>query len=325
MHQPLLIAGPLGQARRLEQRLSEVGDPCLALGHAEAQLEVDDEVGPPLGPVVEQLDRLIEVPDGVERSERLESRLGRLARVRDGLLDVDLLGGVEPVMGQLADALPGPPTAELFERLGDLPVGAGPAGHPHLLVEGVLDEGVAEAVGARGVAHLADERHAGGPVQHVDQVVLVHLRGQAQVLEVELPPDDRGQAQDAGRLLAQAGHSSRDHLPHARREARLRQLLGEPVAGVVLLDRSGLGQVPPHLAHEERVAVRLRVYGVRQLHALVREIVTRRRLHELHDLQIVQALQDDPMDPRLAAEGRQGLEQRVRRGELGVAVGADDE
>ena len=74
------------------------------------------------------------VAEGVGRGQGAEGGVARLARVADGLGQVDGLGGVDPVAGQFAHSGPGAVPAEVLQRLGHLPVGPGPAGRTQVLV-----------------------------------------------------------------------------------------------------------------------------------------------------------------------------------------------
>ena len=146
LDESVAVAQGLGPAGRVQERLTEGGDPSLALSGAEVESEVDRQGGVRPEQLVEQLDGLEEVAHGVGRGERGQGGLARLAGVGDGLVRVHQLGGVEPVVGQLADAGLRVVSAEVLQGLGHLAVDAGPPGGPQLPVQGVLHEGVGEAV-----------------------------------------------------------------------------------------------------------------------------------------------------------------------------------
>jgi len=83
------------------------------------------------------------------------------------------------------------------------------------LVQGVLDEGVGEAVTPWDTGNLAHEsRHAGG-VEEVEQLVLGALGHMGEQVHIELTSDDRGEREDLVGGLAQAGNPGADHLAHA--------------------------------------------------------------------------------------------------------------
>ena len=127
-HEALGVAEVGGPSSGVEEGVAEGGVAGLALGGAEpdGQVDAEDRIGVVgLGVEVEGLGV---VAEGVAGGEGGERGVGRLARVVEGLGQVDGLGGAEPVAGQLADAGPGPVAAEVLERLGHLPVRPRPAG-----------------------------------------------------------------------------------------------------------------------------------------------------------------------------------------------------
>src|SRR5580700_1987008 len=111
-----------------------------------------------VGPRVEfdELEGLAEVAERVVGSENRESRLPRLPRVFHCLV-VDGLGGAEPVVGELGDARCRVFTANLLDALGDTAVKPGPARGSDLLVQAVLNQGMAEAVAPCDIGQLSDE------------------------------------------------------------------------------------------------------------------------------------------------------------------------
>ena len=66
-----------------------------------------------------------------------------------------------------------------------------------------------------------------------------------------------------------------------------------------------------HLAHKERVAIGLPVYGMREAHPGGVEALTGRSLQESHHSAVVESGQFDPRDAALAVECGQGVGQRV--------------
>ena len=113
--------------------------------------------------------------------------------------------------GQLADAGPGTVAAEVFERLGHLPVGPGPTGATEILVQGVLDEGVGEAV-VPGVSASSRTRAAAVAASRMSSSVVFRcLGGPGQHVEVEVPADHRGQRQHPLGVWSQPPDAGADH------------------------------------------------------------------------------------------------------------------
>jgi hypothetical protein len=78
--------------------------------------------------------------------------------------------------------------------------------------------------------------------------------------------------------------------------------------------------VSQHLAHEERVAVGLAIYGVGEAHAGVVEAVGGSRLHERHHASVIETRKLDPRHTGVSSEHPQGLSQGIGFGQLAVAV-----
>ena len=219
------------------------------------------------------------VAQGVAGRERGERVVGGPAGVVEGLGQRVGSGGGGPVAGQLADACSGPVAAQRFERLGDLAVGAGLAGAAQLGVQGVLDEGVHEAVVARRVGAArgpAPTRAAASRTSSTSSSVLPAAAGEQ--VEVEVAADHRGQRQHPFGVPAQAptrppitactlggnGISSIGTWP-------IQRPIG--VAG----QRAGLDEVTQHLTDEERVAAGLAVHLAGERDTASRRAPGRRR------------------------------------------------
>jgi len=123
----------------------------LALRGAEpdGQVESEDRIGV-VGLSV-KVEGLGVIAQSIAGSERGQRGVARLARIADGLGQVDGLGRVAPVAGQFTYPCAGTIPAEVFEGFGHLTVHPGPASRAELLIEGVLDERVGEAVTPRSV------------------------------------------------------------------------------------------------------------------------------------------------------------------------------
>ncbi len=312
-HQPCPIAVGAGTVGDLEQGLPVGRDARLSLGDPQLELEVQGHRGVTGSGLVEQVEGLLEVPDGVGWGQSGQGALTSLTGVPDGFLTVDQPGGMRPVVRELPRPPLGVVPTEVLQCLGDLTVRPSATGRTQLLVQGVLHEGMREAVAPGGLGHLPHERHGDGRVQEIEELVLVPLGDPAQGLEVEVPANDRGRGQDSGGLAGESAHSGGDHLPDAVRQGHPREVLDRPTPCLVSADRAGFEEVAQHLAHVERVAVRLSVDGVSQLQADLGQIVARRRLQVLDHLVVVQATEPHSAHAGLAAECPQRLRQRVGR------------
>src|SRR5213078_4108216 len=120
-----------------------------------------------------QLERLLKPAlrlVGRELRERVPPR--PLGVVR-GLLKLDGRDRFAPVVGELADALPGRVADPALQGLGDATVKPRPPGGAELLVQGVLDQCVAEREPAWLSGTLDDKRSRLGAVEAVEHELLV--------------------------------------------------------------------------------------------------------------------------------------------------------
>ena len=88
------------------------------------------------------------------------------------LAEVDGLGAADPMAGQSPTRAPGRSPQRSSRASATSRCAPCPAGGTQVLVEGVLDEGVGEAVAARGVGRLAHQGDGRGGVEDVEQLVL---------------------------------------------------------------------------------------------------------------------------------------------------------
>ena len=115
------------------------------------------------------------VAQGIGGCEGGKSGISGLARVVDRLDEVDGSGSAEPVAGQFTHPRSGSVPVDVFHGLGHLPVGPDPPGGTEVLVQGVLDEGVGEAVMPRSVGQLPHQRRRGGCFEDVEHFVFGRL------------------------------------------------------------------------------------------------------------------------------------------------------
>ncbi len=145
-HETVGVTEVGGPSRGVEEGLAEGRVSGLALGGAEPDRQIDPEDRVGVVGLGVEVEGLGVVAEGVGGGEGAERGVGRLARVADGLGQVDGLGGVEPVAGQFTDPFAGPVPAQVFEGFGDSSVRPRPPGETEVFVQGVLDEGVGEVV-----------------------------------------------------------------------------------------------------------------------------------------------------------------------------------
>ncbi len=166
-----------------------------------------------------------------------------------------------------------------------------------------------------------------GLVEEIQELVLVSCGGRGQEVEVEVAPDDRGNAEHIASRPAETSDAGADDRAQALRQGEIDlRLTGHPTARGVLDDGSGLGELAEDLGHEERVAVGLLVDAVGEGHARLVEFVTGGGLHERHHVGVVEAFERECAHPgRLAVQGAQGLGEGMGDREFGIAVGAENE
>ena len=169
-----------------------------------------------------------------------------------------------------------------------------------------------EAVAPGSGVELPDQRRGLGGAEDVQHLVFGGPGRPDQQLEVEVAPDDRRHREDLGRGRTEPDDPRLDDLADSIGERHLRQVLDRhPPPGVIPVDGTRLGQVAQYLGDEERVAVGLAVDGVGQTDLVGLERLAGGGLHEVDHTTVVQPGQLDAGHAALAAEGAQGLDQRV--------------
>ncbi len=210
---------------------------------AEGEAPTEPGAGPSVGVtgrvvrvVIDQ--GLVAVGGGLE-GQGLEVALGGPL---DVLIGAGLDPGLEPVAGEVVVVR----TAEGLDGLGDPAVGQRLATGALALDQGGADHGVGEAE-PPGV-HLVDQSHAGQALTAVEDLALVLAGDGGDELEVEGGADQRGQRQEVGGVLGDAGEALFDHVPHRVGEGQV----GEVTLVDHRLQRSARGQVVQQLAGEQR-------------------------------------------------------------------------
>jgi hypothetical protein len=202
----------------------------------------------------------------------------------------------------------------------------------HLVQQGGGDQGMGKAVGgarrqppAAGARGLGDELGALGGLQGFDErifaldggAVRCGERHGAERLEIELPPEDRRQAQ---RLLGGRGQPADARLDghaDALGDAQLRQAGGLPAAGLVL-QAAVVHQRLAHFFDKEGVALSL---AVDQRHEFVLRRAGEHRLQHFGGLGARQAGELEALAQALAVELVQQVAQGERFAQLHLAVG----
>ncbi len=225
---------------------------------------------------------------------------------------------VRELVQVLIDLVP----VEVLERVRNLAVQATPPRSGQVDVDRLADERVRERVAAREAVGLDQHAGANGLVERVEQRVGA-AAGVGHALEQRqghAGAGHRGDGEDLGGVLGQAHEPPADDLAHALRDPELfqRELAGrgEPLARV--------DDLAQDLADEEWVSARLLVHGARQGPALGVEIDVDLERQQILDLVGAQAGQRVTLDPGLAPQVGEHLDQGVRPGQLGVTERAHD-
>ena len=190
------------------------------------------------------------------------------------LVDVDGLGGCNPMAGQLAHPCARPIATQSFEGLGHLPVRPGPAVGTQVFVQRVLDQGVGEVVATRRVGFLTNEGRGRGASRM--------SRSSSSAVSVARASKSRSKSRpitaaiESTRPASLPRRTTRAPITSRTQSGRavgVEGVLGYPAPCGVLVDGPRLDQVAQHLAHEERVAVGLAVDGMGEPHPGIVESV----------------------------------------------------
>ena len=309
-------ASPAASAIRAtsEQGLAEVGYAGLELGLAECEqkLAAVGRVGAAQAALdverlLEPAHRLVGRHLGQRRTAGaggVVARLGpRVGAVRRG-----------PVLGELAQGRAQPADGVFLERLGHPRVHACAPRTRELVAQRVVDQGVHEGEAPGPAWGLGHERGRRGSLEHVEGRVLVDGGDAGEHVDVELAPDDGRGAQQTLGVGAEPGDAPADDLVDALRQLERGQARRRrPAPRAVALDRARLGEVPDHLAEEERVAAGLAVELVGERGAAVVERVAGRGLEQGLGLLRAQAREREALDAGLAPQVGEQLGQRCAR------------
>lgn len=227
--------------------------------------------------------------------------------------------------GQLGEPRVGVVPAQRLERLRDLSVQTRTTRDAESVVEGVTDERVGEGETTGRRRNLVDERSLDGLLEERQDAVLVVAEGRREKVEVEVLADDRSHAEGLGDIIPESGDAPADDLVDALGQVENRGVVGHPPATVLLVDTARLREVAEHLHRVEGVSVGLLMEGMRERDPLGVELVPGGCLHEVDEVDVVDPVQLDPFDTRLAIEARECIVQVQLRRHIVVPVRADDE
>ncbi len=322
IHQGVHVAGLEGQASRFEQRVA-VGE---VAGLPQCVTEPTEELGPcdVRAPAVEGVAGDLVPLHGLARIQCGHGFLaGPVCIVHHGG-GLVRPGARHQVAGEFGGGHGAPATdggvVPLPEDVEHLAVEQRPTRGPEPLVEGPLDQGVREAVPPGPVRRLPHQGDGRRLLQRVEQVVGAGLgRGQDDV-EVEIPTHHRSEGQIGRGHPTEPGDAGGDDLADSGGQTDRRRHIARchPPAGVVAGERPDVEEVPEDLADEERVAVGLAMEGIGQGDARGVHGMAGQRLHHRQDPGRIEAGQVDAVHPFHPPEGAQGLDQRVRGGQLVV-------
>ncbi len=210
----------------------------------------------------------------------------------------------------------------LLEGLGHTLVRPPAPRGPEVLVEGVLDEGVHEAV-AVDLLGLDDQPPGDRLLDLVDEAQLVDIEEAGQHGEIEVAPDHRGHRKSPLDLGAQIGHAVGYDLSDAPGESDLVQVGREMPHAVGALDeRPVLGEMADQLDDEEGVASRLSPKGVGKPDPFLGHRVARCSLQQADDLDLLQPAKTEALHRRLPAKVCEERGEGMRSGEIAVSEGS---
>src|SRR4029079_8325192 len=125
-----------------------------------------------------------------------------------------------------------------------------------VLVEGLMDERMAEAEAAGHIRDFGDEGESLCALQDVEELIGRATGERRQSLQVEVAPDDRSGAEGGSGTFVKPRRTCAHHSANRVRNTGVTQgPLRTPVAVLVLNEGSGLGKVTEHLRDEERIAI----------------------------------------------------------------------
>ncbi len=172
---------------------------------------------------------------------------------------------------------------------------------------------------------FGEDGRANRRVDEVEHVIFFDVCHPGEDSNLELPPDYRPEAEYPQRLIPQTFHSSTHHITDTSRQTQLIEVAGDrPMAVVPKHNAAGFTEVAQQLASEERVSIGLAPKRVGESNAVVIELMTGGRRHELDHLVIFKPLQHHPGDTRTAVEISQQRVEQITAPEIGLAISTYD-
>ena len=225
--------------------------------------------------------------------------------------------GLDEVEGQLSEVLAGRGAVHLLELTADASVEPHAATGWELVVQGLANQVVREAIAAAGTRNRRQKAGLDGLVDHVERLVTGNVTDPRQGVQAELRAEGRPEAQRVDRGTSEVADPPGDHGVDAGRDGHP-QLVG---AADVIETPLGREQADG-LADEQRVAVRRTPHGGGDAPG---RRGARRGADHLRDRVGFEPAEPDQADRGFAGELGDRRRQRVSWRQLDVAVGADDE
>ena len=301
-------AGDLGRLDEGATRL--LGVARAGLGLAEGLQEGDAAVA---AGALESLQRSLVHGGGLVVGELAHGAVAGPARVVDPALGAVEGSGLEEMVGELGEPRVDPVAGELLEGLAHVAVESDAPAGLEAVVEGGLDQGVAEGELLRRFRHGMHQPDLPRRLDQPEQLVTGFAGGRGEGGDAEAVADDRRDAEDLLGLFGKRRKALRDRLPNALGQ-------GESGGGCSLaVAEAILGVEEGHqLAHEQRVAAG-------ELAEVLDELVGRTALAHLLDETAdafgFQTRQRDTPAPAQEIRGqRRPLPLEVH---LGVAIGRE--
>ena len=197
---------------------------------------------------------------GLLVGEHRDRLLGRSQRIRDGLLRVLGVSRAGEVIGELGQVAGAATPLGRLDRLAHALVEPGPPWHRHPLVQRLPDQRVREQVVAWLLVGLDQEPGRERLLERAQELILAEHDDPLEQRSVHIAADHRCHPEEIDRGSLEPAQAPGDDLRDALGQPDAPERGGARAAGV----RPRLDQVADDLFDEERVALGLRVEGVRQ-------------------------------------------------------------
>lgn len=163
--------------------------------------------------------------------------------------------------------------------------------------------------GARG---LDQDRGGDRLLEQLQKLVVRIIRYLKKQVHVEVASDHRRDRECLLRPRPEPVDPAGEHLVHTLRKAELGESAADrPASAVLPIERAGLDQMAQELARIEGVSVGLRIELLGQSRPGLAEPVPGRALHDPDDVELLEPLERDPLDPLFAVQVGEHLRQGV--------------